>query len=45
MGVNVRNFEPTQIGPVTIRLLDGAVTEECVGEIPPGHGAAYYLER
>jgi hypothetical protein len=40
MGVNVRNFEPEQIGPVTIRLLDGAVTEEYVGEILPGHGAA-----
>lgn len=36
MGVNIRNFEPDQIGPVTIRLLDGAVTETFVGEIHPG---------
>ena len=35
MGVNVRLFEPEQIGPVTIRLLDGAVTEEYVGEVSP----------
>ncbi|MEK8033468.1 hypothetical protein AACH06_21825 [Ideonella sp. DXS29W] len=36
MGVNIRNFEPDQIGPVTIRLFDGAVTDEFVGEIAPG---------
>jgi hypothetical protein len=27
MGVNARNFEPEVLGPVRIRLLDGAVTE------------------
>jgi hypothetical protein len=26
VGVNVRNFEPADIGPVRIRLLDGAAT-------------------
>jgi hypothetical protein len=26
MGVNARNFEPTALGPVRIRLLDGADT-------------------
>lgn len=40
MGVNVRNFAPEQIGAVRIRLLDGAVTEEFVGEILPQGGAA-----
>ena len=25
---NARNFDPRQLGPVTIRRLDGAVTEE-----------------
>jgi hypothetical protein len=35
MGVNVRNFEPEVIGPVRIRLLDGADTEEYVGEYGP----------
>jgi hypothetical protein len=35
MGVNIRAFEPEQIGPVRIRLLDGAVTEEFVGEHGP----------
>jgi len=28
IGVNARNFEPEQLGPVRIRRLDGAVTEE-----------------
>jgi hypothetical protein len=28
MGVNARNFDPAQLGPVRIRLLDGAVTEK-----------------
>lgn len=27
MGVNARNFDPLQLGPVRIRRLDGAVTE------------------
>jgi hypothetical protein len=31
MGVNIRNFEPGQIGPARIRLLDGAVTEKYTG--------------
>jgi len=35
MGVYIRAFEPEQIGPVRIRLLDGAVTEEFVGEYGP----------
>lgn len=35
MGVNARNFTPEQLGPVRIRLLDGAVTERYVGEILP----------
>jgi hypothetical protein len=35
MGVNARNFEPEQIGPVRIKLLDGAVTESFIGEILP----------
>lgn len=35
MGVNIRLFEPEQIGPVRVRLLDGAVTEEFVGEFGP----------
>lgn len=35
MGVNARNFSPEQLGPVRIRLLDGAVTERYVGEILP----------
>jgi hypothetical protein len=35
MGVNLRNFEPEQIGPVRIRQLDGAVTEEFIGEYGP----------
>jgi hypothetical protein len=28
MDVNARNFQPEQLGPVRIRRLDGAVTEE-----------------
>ena len=28
MGVNARNFDPEQLGPVRIRRLDGAATEE-----------------
>ncbi|TFW06801.1 GFA family protein [Oxalobacteraceae bacterium OM1] len=40
MGVNVRNFEPEQIGPVRIRLLDGAVTEQYVGELGVGQSDA-----
>jgi len=28
MGVNARNFEPSQLGNVRIRWLDGAVTEK-----------------
>jgi hypothetical protein len=28
IGINARNFEPKQLGPVRIRRLDGAVTEE-----------------
>ena len=43
MGVNARNFAPEQLGPVRIRLLDGAVTESYVGEILPGHGLAQPL--
>ena len=35
VGVNVRLFEPDVIGPVRIRLLDGADTEEYVGEYGP----------
>lgn len=35
MGVNLRNFEPAQIGPVRIRQLDGAVTEAFIGEYGP----------
>jgi hypothetical protein len=35
MGVNIRNFEPEAIGPVRVRLLDGAVSEEYVGEYGP----------
>lgn len=35
MGVNIRIFQPEAIGPVRIRLLDGAVTEEYVGEYGP----------
>lgn len=27
MGVNARNFDPLQLGPLRIRRLDGAVTE------------------
>ncbi len=34
-GINARNFTPEQLGPVPIRLLDGAVTERYIGEIPP----------
>ena len=30
MGVNARNFAPEQLGPVRIRLLDGAVTEKYI---------------
>jgi hypothetical protein len=39
MGVNIRMFEPEALGPFTIRLLDGAVTEEFVGEWRPAAGA------
>ena len=28
VGINARNFEPEQLGPVRIRRLDGAMTEE-----------------
>lgn len=35
MGVNLRLFEPEQIGPVRIRQLDGAVTEDFIGEYGP----------
>jgi hypothetical protein len=28
MGVNARNFEPSALGDVRIRRLDGAVTEK-----------------
>lgn len=35
MGVNIRLFDPREIGPVVIRLLDGADTEEYVGEHGP----------
>ena len=34
-GVNIRLFEPEVIGPVRIRLLDGAETDEFVGEVGP----------
>jgi hypothetical protein len=34
-GVNARLFEPQVLGPVRIRLLDGADTEEYVGEHGP----------
>ena len=40
MGVNARNFAPEQLGPVRIRLLDGAVTESYVGELLPAQGGA-----
>ena len=40
MGVNVRMFEPGQLGPFKIRFLDGAVTEEFVGEWAPAESAA-----
>lgn len=30
MGVNARNFSPEQLGPVRIRRLDGAVTEDYI---------------
>ena len=40
MGVNIRNFEPEQIGPMLICLLDGAVTEEYVGELGVGQSGA-----
>lgn len=40
MGVNARNFEPSQLGDVRIRWLDGAVTEKYLEEgdvdaVPP----------
>lgn len=35
VGVNIRLFEPEAIGPVRVRLLDGADTEEYVGEHGP----------
>lgn len=35
MGVNIRNADPEAIGPVTIRLVDGADTGEVVGEHGP----------
>jgi len=38
MGVNVRMFRPEDLGPFTIRLLDGAVTETFVGEWSPPTG-------
>ena len=31
LGVNARNFAPEQLGPVRIRLLDGAITEKYIG--------------
>ena len=31
MGVNMRNFDPAVLGPVRIRLLDGADTWKYVG--------------
>lgn len=37
MGVNVRNFSFEQIGPVRVRFLDGAVTEQYVGEADLAH--------
>ena len=40
MGVNARNFEPEQLGPVRIRLLDGAVTEAYVAEYGAGNSDA-----
>lgn len=35
MGVNVRMFDPRQLGPFRIRFLDGADTEAFVGEWSP----------
>lgn len=35
MGVNVRMFQPELLGGFTIRFLDGAVTEEFVGQWSP----------
>jgi hypothetical protein len=35
VGINVRLFEPDVLGPVRIRLLDGAETEEYIGEYGP----------
>jgi hypothetical protein len=40
MGVNIRMFEPAALGPFKIRFLDGAVTEEFVGEWAPTPDAA-----
>ncbi len=30
MGVNARNFDPAQLGPVRIKVLDGAVSERYI---------------
>jgi hypothetical protein len=38
MGVNVRNFEPAQIGPVRIKLFDGANTWKVLGVQEPQAG-------
>lgn len=32
VGVNARNFDPAQLGPVRIRRLDGAVTEKYIDD-------------
>ena len=40
MGVNVRMFTPEELGAFKIRFLDGAVTEEFVGEWSPASSVA-----
>lgn len=43
MGVNVRMFNPDALGPFKIRFLDGAGTEEFVGEWSPVESVAQAL--
>lgn len=40
MGVNVRNFEPANLGPFRIRFLDGAGTDALLGEWRPPSNSA-----